>query len=107
MNSTPPSIFDAINSLAPNTVWSMTENDYSSLDWKSELVPKPTEEELKVELERLGAEFAASEYKRLRSAEYPDFRDYIDGVVKGDDQQVQNYIDQCLAVKAKYPKSTE
>lgn len=40
--------------------------------------------------------------KRLR--EYPDFRDYLDGIVKGDQAQVQAYIDACLAVKAKYPK---
>ena len=43
-------------------------------------------------------------YKEKRAAEYPDFRDYLDGVVKGDQAQVQKYIDDCLAVKAKYPK---
>jgi hypothetical protein len=43
-------------------------------------------------------------YKDQRAAEYPDFRDYLDGIVKGDDAQVQAYIDACLAVKAKYPK---
>lgn len=43
-------------------------------------------------------------YAEKRVAEYPDFRDYIDGVVKGDQAQVQAYIDACLAVKAKYPK---
>lgn len=43
-------------------------------------------------------------YAEKRAAEYPDFRDYLDGVVKGDQAQVQAYIDACLAVKAKYPK---
>ena len=43
-------------------------------------------------------------YKALRSAEYPDFRDYLDGVVKGDQAQIDAYITACLAVKAKYPK---
>ena len=47
---------------------------------------------------------AANAYKYKRELEYPDFRDYIDGIVKGDDAQVQAYIDACLAVKAKYPK---
>ena len=47
---------------------------------------------------------AATEYQRLRAAEYPPITDYIDGVVKGDQVQVQAYIDACLAVKAKYPK---
>ncbi len=43
-------------------------------------------------------------YKNLRSKEYPLITDYIDGIVKGDNAQVQAYIDACLAVKAKYPK---
>jgi hypothetical protein len=44
------------------------------------------------------------QYKILRAAEYPDFRDYLDGVVKGDQNQIQTYIDACNAVKQKYPK---
>jgi len=43
-------------------------------------------------------------YKELRAKEYPSIMDYIDGVVKGDNVQVQKYINDCLAVKAKYPK---
>jgi hypothetical protein len=43
-------------------------------------------------------------YKRNRAREYPPITDYIDGIVKGDQAQVQAYIDACLAVKAKYPK---
>lgn len=39
-----------------------------------------------------------------RAAEYPPMTDYLDGVVKGDQEQVQAYIDACLAVKSKYPK---
>lgn len=47
---------------------------------------------------------ASEAYKEKRAAEYPDFRDYLDGIVKGDNTQVQAYIDACLAVKNKYPK---
>ena len=36
--------------------------------------------------------------------EYPDIAEYLDGLVKGDTEQMQAYIDACLAVKAKYPK---
>lgn len=50
------------------------------------------------------AKKAANEYKAKRADEYPDFKDYLDGIVKGDQAQVQAYIDACLAVKAKYPK---
>ena len=47
---------------------------------------------------------ASEAYKEKRAAEYPPITDYIDGIVKGDNAQVQAYIDACLAVKAKYPK---
>lgn len=47
---------------------------------------------------------ASEAYKEKRAAEYPDFRDYLDGIVKGDNAQVQAYIDACNAVKNKYPK---
>jgi hypothetical protein len=30
--------------------------------------------------------------------------DYLDGIVKGDQAQVEKYIADCKAVKAKYPK---
>jgi hypothetical protein len=50
-------------------------------------------------------EFARMQYQRDRATEYPPIADYIDGIVKGDQAQVQTYIDACLAVKAKYPKS--
>ena len=50
------------------------------------------------------AEFTRTQYKRDRAAEYPPITNYIDGIVKGDQAQVQTYIDACLAVKAKYPK---
>lgn len=42
------------------------------------------------------------EYKRL--SEYPPITDYLDGIVKGDQAQIDEYIAKCLAVKAKYPK---
>ena len=45
-------------------------------------------------------------YKYERQAEYPDFKDYLDGVVKGDQAQIDKYIADCQAVKAKYPKES-
>lgn len=52
-----------------------------------------------------GGKYLKSDYAKLRRAEYPDFREYLDGVVKGDQAQVQAYIDACQAVKIKYPKA--
>jgi hypothetical protein len=47
---------------------------------------------------------ASEAYKAKRAAEYPPMTDYLDGIVKGDNAQVQAYIDACNAVKNKYPK---
>jgi len=49
-------------------------------------------------------ELAKTQYQRDRAKEYPPITNYIDGVVKGDQAQIQTYIDACLAVKTKYPK---
>jgi hypothetical protein len=43
-------------------------------------------------------------YAQKRAAEYPPITDYLDGVVKGNQTQIDKYISDCLAVKAKYPK---
>ena len=43
-------------------------------------------------------------YVDKRKNEYPPIEDYIDGVVKGDQTQIDEYIQKCLEVKAKYPK---
>lgn len=49
-------------------------------------------------------QFDSLSYADKRAMEYPNFHEYLDGIVKGDQTQVQAYIDACLAVKEKYPK---
>jgi hypothetical protein len=44
-------------------------------------------------------------YAQKRIAEYPPYTDYLDGMVKADQAQIDKYIADCLAVKAKYPKT--
>ena len=46
----------------------------------------------------------AHAYIAKRAAEYPPMTDYLDAIVKGDQAQIDKYIADCLAVKAKYPK---
>ena len=43
-------------------------------------------------------------YEQKRALEYPPLADYLDGIVKGNQAQIDKYIADCLAVKAKYPK---
>ena len=47
----------------------------------------------------------AHAYIAKRQAEYPPMTDYLDGVAKGDQAQINKYIADCQAVKAKYPKA--
>ena len=64
-----------------------------------------TKEEVDVFVEQKRQEaFDALPYTKKRAAEYPNFIEYLDGLVKGDQTQIQTYIDACNAVKAKYPK---
>jgi hypothetical protein len=44
-------------------------------------------------------------YEVKRGEEYPPATDYLDGIVKGDQAQVDKYIADCQAVKDKYPKN--
>jgi tRNA A37 N6-isopentenylltransferase MiaA len=92
---------NAIQSLKPNTEWVLRGDE---LEWLDENTTAPTEEQIQSEIVRLQSEYDSKEYQRKRAAEYPDFKDYLDGIVKGDAAQVQAYIDACNAVKAKYPK---
>jgi hypothetical protein len=56
------------------------------------------------EAEALRPQPAELTYAQKRAAEYPPMTDYLDGVVKGDQAQIDKYIADCLAVKAAYPK---
>ena len=50
------------------------------------------------------AELAKTKYQRDRQPEYPPATDYLDGVVKGDQAQIDKYVSDCLAVKQRFPK---
>ena len=62
------------------------------------------EQEVTYDNNAVDALVASEAYKAKRASEYPPYTDYLDGIVKGDNTQVQAYIDACNAVKNKYPK---
>ena len=72
--------------------------------WDSPDLEQPSESDIQAEIVKLQAEYDSQSYSRARANEYPDYRDYLDAIVKGDEAQKQKYIDDCLAVKAKYKK---
>ena len=61
---------------------------------------------VEIDLDAVNAWIDPNAYKAKRASEYPPITDYLDGVVKGDQAQIDKYIADCLAVKAKYPKVT-
>jgi len=61
---------------------------------------------VEIDMDAVNAWVDPNAYKAKRASEYPPITDYLDGVVKGDQTQIDKYISDCLAVKAKYPKVT-
>jgi hypothetical protein len=79
------------------------QSTFIVIKWNTEkLGTPPSEQRLKQLFDETSSYY--SEYAVNRRKEYPPIADYIDGVVKGDQAQIQDYIDKCLAVKQKYPK---
>ena len=57
-------------------------------------------EQLKIDhVERL-----KHKWKQDRQMAYPQITDWLDGMVKGDQDQMDKYVADCLAVKDKYQK---
>jgi len=61
--------------------------------------------QVEIDMDAVNAWVDPNAYKTKRAAEYPPMTDYLDGVVKGDQAQIDAYIAACLAVKTKYPKA--
>ena len=57
-----------------------------------------------IDIDAVNAWVDPDQYKYSRAAAYPPMTDYLDGVVKGDQAQIDVYIAACLAVKAENPK---
>jgi hypothetical protein len=96
-------ISKAILAINPKASVSVNANDINQITWHNGTTPIPANEILAKQKELI-VEHQAKEYQRQRANEYPDFIEYLDGIVKGDDAQIQKYINDCLAVKQKYPK---
>ena len=84
---------DAIYKLYPNAVRTVGETAYDA-----------DGNEVAYDKDAVQAYVDAYAYKAKRASEYPNVTGYLDGIVKGDQAQIDKYIADCLAVKAKYPK---
>ena len=97
-------LLDAIVALSNGVDFVITDVDLDKLVWQDDEFVPPTKEEILSKKEELEVAHSLVEYKELRKTEYPSFIEYLDGIVKGDQEQINAYIAACLAVKAKYPK---
>lgn len=82
------------------------ELDGTQDDLIGDKTPITQEEADAINFAKQQATFDALSYSQKRQAEYPPITDYLDGVVKGDQAQIDKYIADCQAVKAKYPKGS-
>ena len=60
--------------------------------------------QIEIDMAAVNAWVDPNAYKYKRIKEYPPVTDYLDGVVKGNQAQIDAYIAACQAVKTKYPK---
>jgi hypothetical protein len=81
------------------------EDEHGNIVVKNPMPAGTVESDEEVLIGADGGKYIKTDYAKLRRAEYPDFHDYLDGIVKGDQAQVQAYIDACQAVKVKHPKN--
>ena len=95
----------AIKSLKSDAQFYLSNvTDLNSLEWKDGNPNNITNEQIETEWIKVKANYDAKEYQRKRKAEYPPVEDYLDGIVKNDQTQIDKYIADCKAVKEKYPK---
>jgi len=98
-------ITSSILHLIPEAQFMCWENDYNRITWNNtNTKPLPSLADLELAWVAVQANIAANKYQELRASAYPPATNYLDAIVKGDTAQAQAYIDECLAVKAKYPK---
>jgi hypothetical protein len=86
-----------------NKLYWLDEGDDPAI-WLPQCTPITDEEAESIRTTTQAAEFSALSYSEKRAVEYPPITDYLDGVVKGNQAQIDKYIADCLAVKAKYSK---
>ena len=77
--------------------------DTCTIEWRDG-TPEISKADIKTKRDSILADYDAQEYARKRKVAYPDIYDYMDGIVKNDQTQINKYIADSQAVKVRYPK---
>ena len=95
---------DALNTLKPNAIWSITGDDtYANITWIDTQQTKPTESAVTAKVNELQTAYDALDYSRLRKAKY----DLLNQDEMRYDDLVNNtttWRDGIAAIKAAHPK---
>ena len=96
-------IAKAILALEPTASFGVIDEDLEQIEWYSEDVEQPSNEDIQAKLDELQAIEDAKQYQRDRKAEYPSIEDCVHALLDGGDTLTDL---QALrqAVKDKYPK---
>jgi hypothetical protein len=89
---------EVLSILRPNANWAIMDG---VLEWRDDTQPQPTEDEIKVEIARLQAEYDAKQYQRDRAKYYPPIEDQLDVLYH---EGIDGWKERIQAVKDKYPK---
>jgi len=93
----------AILKINPNAVFTVRGNDLDTctIEWHND-TPEISKADIKTEMDRLQAEYAAQEYARKRKAEYPTIEELVVALYDTEDKlAIEN---KRAEVKAKYSK---
>ena len=96
-------IAKAILELEPTASFSVIEEDLEQIEWYSEDVEQPSNEDIQAKLDELQAIEDAKQYQRDRKAEYPSIEDCVHALLDGGDT-LTDLQDARQAIKDKYPK---
>jgi hypothetical protein len=93
----------ALESLRPNSHWTIDGEEYAGINWLDKTQTQPTEAEITAEVTRLQAEYDALDYQRLRRSEYNKLNQ---DEMRYDDvkNSTTTWVDAIDAIKDKYPK---
>ena len=97
-------IAQAILALEPTASFGVVNESLEQIDWYSDDVTQPSDEDIQAKLDELQAIEDAKEYQRDRKSEYPSIEDCVHALLDGGDTLTDL---QALrqAVKDKYPTS--
>lgn len=91
----------AIRNLRPGAVWAIHDG---VLEWRDEVQPVPTDDEINAEVARLQAEDQAKEYQRKRAEAYPSIQEQLDMQYWDAVNGTNNWQEAINAIKVRHPK---